>query len=304
MRSLHILSCATAVSAFNLFGDLFQRQQPNCTVYTVVEYPCAVQTFLPSNTVVWVDACSTTLNITNAPTSLKTTITSTTTIGLPKTSTSTVVVSLKTTATIFHTLTLPGPAQPTTTSSTAPVITGTNSGCVPSSTSYPSAPNIPANTTYVISVTSPEIIAHLGNSPVYLTREGGVVDNTNLAVEVFFYDGVLFALDTAFGVGWYGMELSEATMPFALEQYSSSSQSIARTFTTVGSSPPTLAWNNCQFQNENVTWTLNESDGVVSAWFSDSDSNSFGLKPKCTNGYGCSCLVLHSAFDDWICSWQ
>lgn len=111
MRSLHLLSCASAVSAFNLFPDIFKRQSDNCTVYTIVQYPCAVETWVASNTVLLIDACATTLNITNAPTSLTTILTSTTTLGITTTSEVTVVVSLQSAATPLTILTLPAPSQ-------------------------------------------------------------------------------------------------------------------------------------------------------------------------------------------------
>ncbi|KAF8850380.1 hypothetical protein BDZ45DRAFT_196131 [Acephala macrosclerotiorum] len=114
MRSLQFLSLVSAVSAFNFLPGIFKRQQGNCTVYTIIQYPCAVETWVSSNTVLWIDACATTLNITNAPTGLTTIFTSTTTLGVTTTSEVTVVVvSLQSTAIPLTTFTPPAPAQST-----------------------------------------------------------------------------------------------------------------------------------------------------------------------------------------------
>jgi hypothetical protein len=153
MRFFYIFSCISAISAFNLFPDIFQRnKRQDCKVYTIIQYPCVVQTWVPSNTVLWIDTCSTTLNVSNAPTSLTTTITSTTTVGVASTSTSTttVVLQLQTTSTLSTTLTLPGSVQGTPVVTTSPIVSGANTasgtvstvnpvatGCIPSSITYP-----------------------------------------------------------------------------------------------------------------------------------------------------------------------
>jgi hypothetical protein len=132
----------------------------------------------------------------------------------------------------------------------------------------PSAGNIPVNTTWIIQVTSPEITVQLNGVPVYLTKYGGINYASDLAVQVFFYEGILFALDPDFGVGWYGTESFTSETAFALEQYSSTSPAVARTFATLPTSPLQLVWNNCMFENSNVIWALNVVDGLVHTWFS------------------------------------
>ncbi|KAE8453269.1 hypothetical protein EG329_011336 [Mollisiaceae sp. DMI_Dod_QoI] len=331
MRLFQILTCSSAVSAFNSLPDIFQRHKRQaCQVFTIVEYPCVVQTWVSSNTALWIESCTTSINITNAPTSLSTTITSTTTLGLTSTTlTTTVTLSVHSTSTLSATLTLSGSAQSTSTSQssttrTAPLpgtststspeawinppvsaptsttLTGeliptngvnptspimsivepvptweytpsntismmasaTPPSCIPPSTSgYPSADYIPANTTYIIQVTGLEGLT------CYLLSMGGLTSNPSLAVQVFFYDGILFALDPNFGVGWYATTIVTGDAAFALQQYSSISTSIARTFTTVPNSPLSLAWVNCAFDNPNVVFVFNAVDSLVHSIF-------------------------------------
>lgn len=121
----------------------------------------------------------------------------------------------------------------------------------------------------MIQITSPEIVAQLGGTPVYLTKYGGINYASSLAVEVFFYDGVIYALDNNFGVGWYGTVVTQGETAFALEQYYSSSQSIARTFIASGT-PLELSWNDCQFGNPIAIWALNVVDGLIHTFFNGS----------------------------------
>lgn len=178
MRPLRIFYCVSAVSAFGFefFPDIFQRrQQDACTVYTIIQYPCAVETYIASNTVLWVDACATTLNITNAPTSVTTTLTSTTTLGFTTTYTTTLVLSLQPNSTLLTILNPPGPfgttSQPPATT-VVPHITLLNStspAINPTSTTVATMENSPLDTA---STMSPDPFTPTSQPPQSLETSG------------------------------------------------------------------------------------------------------------------------------------
>ncbi|KAF8858438.1 hypothetical protein BDZ45DRAFT_398805 [Acephala macrosclerotiorum] len=291
------LSCASVASAFNFLPDIFRRQkrQQVCQVFTIIEYPCEVATWVASNTTLWIESCSTSVSITNAPTGLSTILTSTTTLGI--TTTTTVTLSLVTTrAAILTTVTLSGPA-PTTSINASPttrltltsgvVLTSLaaslsrndsktellpsattsipslpSSSCVPSSTNYPQPEFISANTTYIIEVTSPEFTAELSGAKVYLLSGGGITYNPDLAIQVFFYNGILFSTDPYFGVRWYATDVVGGYPIFAIQQYVANSQAIARDFSTAPGTMD-LVWNNCEFANMDVIFQFEPVGGLI-----------------------------------------
>ncbi|CZR52272.1 uncharacterized protein PAC_02149 [Phialocephala subalpina] len=303
MRFVQLLSCASAVSAFDFLPDIFQRRnrQQVCQVFTIIEYPCEVSTWVASNTTLWIESCSTSISVTNAPTGFSTTLTSTTTLGV--TTTTTVTLSLLTTAaTLSTTITLHQPPPPTSTlnppTSTLTLANGTtsttpaasiagigstmelapsgtiststsspaSSSCVPS-TNYPPAELIPSNTTYIIEVTSPVLTAENNGVKVFLLSGGGITYNPDLAIQVFFYNGILFSSDAYFGVRWYATDIADGHPVFTIQQYAANSQVIARDFSTVPGTMD-LVWNNCEFGNTDVIFQFEPVDGLVHSWFS------------------------------------
>lgn len=74
-------------TAYNHTFQLIGNQV--CEIFTVVEHPSEVEIFVPKNKVFFWDKCGTTLTVTNAPTRIVSTITSTETIlpGAPQTCT-------------------------------------------------------------------------------------------------------------------------------------------------------------------------------------------------------------------------
>jgi hypothetical protein len=75
------LALLHSVNALIPAADFFEQQQPQvCQVYTVVESPIIINTFVPSNTVLSNPAYGCEITISNAPTLLLTTVTVTTTL--------------------------------------------------------------------------------------------------------------------------------------------------------------------------------------------------------------------------------
>lgn len=93
MRILPLLPLIQTTTAFNIFPNFFQtnlfrsqvyqnQEPPQCSIYTIIQYPCKISTWIPSNTVL--STCSTIITVSNAPTELSTVVTSTTTLGVVK----------------------------------------------------------------------------------------------------------------------------------------------------------------------------------------------------------------------------
>lgn len=62
-------------------ADFFQVQQPQvCQVYTLLDSPVVIETFVPFNTILSHPACGCEITVTNAPTALSTTLTITETL--------------------------------------------------------------------------------------------------------------------------------------------------------------------------------------------------------------------------------
>jgi hypothetical protein len=77
------LSCALLrpVNALDAGADFFEAQQAQaCQVYTVIESPIFISTFIPSNTVLSIPECECEVTVTNAPTTLSTTVIASTTL--------------------------------------------------------------------------------------------------------------------------------------------------------------------------------------------------------------------------------
>jgi hypothetical protein len=76
--------CALLCSVYGIdLGTNFfeQRQHPQvCQVYTLLESPVVIETFVPSNTILTHPACGCEITVTNAPTVLSTTVTITETL--------------------------------------------------------------------------------------------------------------------------------------------------------------------------------------------------------------------------------
>ena len=78
-----------SVYAIDLGANFFEQQQPQvCQVYTLLESPVVIETFVPSNTILTHPACRCEITVTNAPTVLSTTVTITETLGQNAVSTS------------------------------------------------------------------------------------------------------------------------------------------------------------------------------------------------------------------------
>jgi len=88
--SITLFALAGSIYADNMDEDFLERQQQSqiCQVYTILESPVVIETFVPSNTVLWHPACGCEITVTNAPTSLKTTLTVTSTLNQNAVSTS------------------------------------------------------------------------------------------------------------------------------------------------------------------------------------------------------------------------
>jgi hypothetical protein len=78
----HLGAFLPHVNAINSGADFFEAQQSQaCQIYTVIESPIFISTFIPSNTVLSNPTFGYEITVTNAPTMLSATVTVSTTLG-------------------------------------------------------------------------------------------------------------------------------------------------------------------------------------------------------------------------------
>ncbi|KUJ09827.1 uncharacterized protein LY89DRAFT_788072 [Mollisia scopiformis] len=356
MHYFQVILYASAVNAF-AFPNIFRQNKPEPTcqnpiIYTVVEYPCAVETFVASNTLLTVSMCNTLISITNAPTYVSTIVTSAKTLPFTSTTTSTITETVSVGKTLSTTATLLGPGPPastaafastsqvlstSTTSSTSfatevttipyvpmtstpvvpavsptpttqssadlPIVTSSPStsvtspiipdiststsqlvpaavsstvtvptpNCLPSTSDYPDANNVPANTTWLLQ------LYYISNgNPIstgaYLTNTSSYTYTAGDAVPVFFSDGVLFALDPTYGIGWYATTSPAVDAPFALSEYLPNSGLTAKTFSMGANYPYALSWDNCGFSDSPATFVWDEDVGEIFVVFDGNEN--------------------------------
>jgi hypothetical protein len=133
--------------------------------------------------------------------------------------------------------------------------------------------NIGPNTTWIIQVTSPELVAEISNTPIYLFRGENVNYDPTLAVEVMFNDGFLFTLNPVWELGCFSISDISSQAVVQLSKLTGIYSGVGRTFSMSGN-PPQLVWSNYDFENGDVIFEFDVVDGLVRSYFNDSSMGS------------------------------
>lgn len=80
---------------------------------------------------------------------------------------------------------------------------------------------------------------------------------------MFLADGILFASDPTYGIGWYATTSPAVDAPFALSEYVPNSGLTAKTFSFGNSFPYALTWDNCGFSQSPATFVYDEDVAQV-----------------------------------------
>jgi hypothetical protein len=96
---------------------------------------------------------------------------------------------------------------------------------------------------------------------------------------VFFNDGVLFALDATYGVGWYATTSPAVDAQFALSEYLPNSGMTAKTFSMGSTAPYPLIWENCGFAQDPATFVWDEDTGNIYVVFDGNQNQGTNHEP-------------------------
>lgn len=113
----------------------------------------------------------------------------------------------------------------------------------------------------------------------YLTRDGSATYSAAQAIQVFFANGVLFALDQTFGIGWYATSSPPVDAVFALQLYTPASGLTAKTFSMGAAWPYPLTWENCGFTESPATFLWDEDTGTIYVVFDGNENQGTNHEP-------------------------
>jgi hypothetical protein len=235
-----------SVYAFDMGANFFEEQQQAlvCQVYTLLESPIVIETFLPFNTVLSNSACDCEITVTNAPTLLIATVTVTQTLGRNVLSSSSENMLSSAYVSLY--------------SITWKLLTAFRGA------NMPNIPDDRESPKYYIIVTETHNNKRQSlQGPNYLKGDGSLTSDPSQAVQIYEWSGQLFTINGAPN-GTYFANVTVETITLESQPFSSfTSNSIAGHFNTGGQE---LTWENELFANSRAIFALSP-EGIVKAIF-------------------------------------